>query len=84
MCLSDIARIVEMDKSHTWAIVEDNGTRRRISLAVLVVDGTVCRPGDWVVVHTGLAVERIEHEEAVSVVAVREGLAATTEGRFQP
>jgi hydrogenase expression/formation protein HypC len=51
----------------TSAVVDVGGSHRSVSLAVLVLEDRAPEPGEWVLIHTGLAVEIID-EEAASVL----------------
>lgn len=85
MCLSDVARIVSIDPDDASALVDVDGAESRISLAVLALEGTLPAAGDWVVVHTGLAIECITAGHAASVLAIRRAFATpTTEGSRGP
>jgi hydrogenase assembly chaperone HypC/HupF len=85
MCLSDVARIVRVDPADASAVVDVDGAESRISLAVLALDGALPAAGDWVVVHTGLAVERITADHAATVLATRQAYSLpTTEGSHRP
>jgi hydrogenase expression/formation protein HypC len=57
MCIAYPARVLSTDP----AVADVNGTPRDIVLVAL--DGDVA-PGDWVLVHTGIAVARITEAEA--------------------
>ena len=61
MCLGIPAQIVELvDESAGLAKAEISGVRRSVSVA-LCPEATV---GDWVLVHVGFALERIDEEQA--------------------
>lgn len=63
MCLAIPARVVELcdgDSPGDNAIVELEGVRKVISLAL--VDGVTV--GDYVIVHVGYALNRLDPEEA--------------------
>jgi hydrogenase expression/formation protein HypC len=73
MCLAVPGRVVEKldaDPPFTSALVEFGGVRRRVSLA--------CVPeavqGDYVLVHAGVAISRINAEEAAKVLETLEQL----------
>jgi hydrogenase expression/formation protein HypC len=52
--------------------VEDvDGSVHRISL--LALDGPVPEPGEWLVVHSGYAIDRVDSAEAEAVVAELRG-----------
>jgi hydrogenase expression/formation protein HypC len=59
MCLAIPMRVVEMHDGDQ-ATVDAGGVRKRISLAL--VDGVV--PGDYVIVHVGHALQRLDPDEA--------------------
>lgn len=59
MCLAIPARIVEMPDPEN-AIVDLGGVRKEVSLA-LVEDAAV---GDYVIVHVGYALQKLDPEEA--------------------
>jgi hydrogenase expression/formation protein HypC len=59
MCLAIPARVVSLPHPDA-AIVELSGVRKEVSLAL--VDGVV--PGDYVIVHVGYALTRLDPDEA--------------------
>ena len=59
MCLALPARVVELTADDS-AIVELGGVRKQVSLAL--VEGVVV--GDYVIVHVGFALTRLDPEEA--------------------
>ena len=65
MCLAIPARVVELQGNDT-AIVDLGGVRKDVSL-VLVEDVAV---GDYVIVHVGYALTRLDPEEAEKTLAV--------------
>jgi hydrogenase expression/formation protein HypC len=65
MCLAIPARVVEMPDEDT-AIVDLGGVRKAISLA-LVEDVVV---GDYVIVHVGFALNKLNAEEAEKTLAI--------------
>ena len=69
MCLSEAARVLEVDGDS--AVVDLRGAQRRVPLVALTFAGEVIRPGDWLLVHTGLAVARISPTEAAEVNAIQ-------------
>lgn len=46
------------------AIVDVDGVARRVSLAVLDLEGTSVAPGDWILSHTGLAIRVVNETDA--------------------
>lgn len=65
MCLAIPAR-VEQRLDNDMAIVEMGGVRKEISLAL--VDGV--EEGDYVIVHVGYALNRLDPEEAEKTLAL--------------
>ena len=84
MCVSALHRVVEAVGDS--ATVEDvDGIRHRVSL--LALDGTPPRPGEWLVVHSGYAIERMAEGEAHTVITeLRRGRAivAGSDGQRGP
>lgn len=73
MCLGIPGRIVEVtDPARRVAVVEVGGVRRTISIAFIV---NAEHPpesciGEWVLVHVGFAMSRIDEEEAARTLAL--------------
>jgi hydrogenase expression/formation protein HypC len=68
MCLGIPARLVEItDPAGRLAKVDVNGVQRTISIRLL--DGQPLEPGDWVLVHVGFAMARIDQHEADRTLA---------------
>lgn len=65
MCLAIPARVVEL-AADDHAVVDLGGVRKRISLAL--VDGVVV--GDYVIVHVGYALSRLDPAEAEATLAL--------------
>jgi hydrogenase expression/formation protein HypC len=63
MCLGIPGRIVEfVDPAHQIAKADVSGVRRNINVALLVPDGLDI--GDWVLIHVGFALSKIDEDEA--------------------
>lgn len=70
MCLGIPAQIVEVvDEADQLVRVDISGVRRTVSLALL---GDEAAPGDWVVIHVGFALSKIDEEEARATIALLE------------
>lgn len=65
MCLAIPARVVEMPDEDT-AIVDLGGVRKDVSLA-LIEDVAV---GDYIIVHVGFALNKLDPEEAEKTLAL--------------
>jgi hydrogenase expression/formation protein HypC len=67
VCLAVPARVVEIvDETNQIAKVDIGGVRRNISVALLE-DVNV---GDWVLVHVGFAIQKVDEEEARQTLAI--------------
>ncbi len=67
MCLGIPGEIVEIThRDNKLAMVEVMGVRREVNIACVVDDGHPLEAciGDWVLVHVGFAMSRIDAEEA--------------------
>ena len=63
MCLGIPGQIVEfVDEANDLAKVEVSGVRRTISVALVRPDGITI--GDWVLIHVGFAMSKIDEQEA--------------------
>ena len=69
MCLGIPAQIVELvDADAGLATAEISGVRRSVSVALCPEAGL----GDWVLVHVGFALSRIDEEQARETIALLE------------
>ena len=64
MCLAIPVRVVDIPEPDV-ALIDLGGVRKTISLAL--VDGVV--PGDYVIVHVGYALTRLDPDEAARTLA---------------
>jgi hydrogenase expression/formation protein HypC len=63
MCLGIPGRIVEfVDETGHLAKVDVSGVRRTINVGLVLADGL--EVGDWVLIHVGFALSKIDEEEA--------------------
>lgn len=63
MCLGIPGEVVALvDEEHHLAKVEVAGVRRNVNIGLLVDEGVAV--GDWVLIHVGFAMARIDEEEA--------------------
>ena len=78
MCLAIPARVVQIEAGDE-ALVDLGGVRKRISLAL--VEGVAV--GDYVIVHVGYALTRLDADEAEKTLALmaEAGLTLQTEDR---
>ena len=63
MCLGIPGRIVEfVDETHHLAKAEVSGVKRTINVGLVLPDGLEL--GDWVLIHVGFALSKIDEQEA--------------------
>ena len=80
MCLAVPGQIVDLlDESIGLANVEIAGVRRAVNVGLL--DGAT--PGDWVLVHVGFAISRVDEEEARATLALLEQMGAEYETELE-
>lgn len=71
MCVALPMKIMEVD-ADKHAVVEFDGVRRRISLRLL----PDAAPGDFVLIHAGYAIEKLDEGKAVEQLRLLEELKA--------
>ena len=65
MCLAIPGQVIEVvDEANQIATVDVVGVRRNINVSLLASDGDYARPGDWVLIHVGFALSKIDEQEA--------------------
>ena len=77
MCLGIPGKIVEIiDSEALMAKVDVSGIQRPVNIACIVGDGHPAEScvGDWVLVHVGFAMSRIDEEEAQKTLQILEEL----------
>ena len=80
MCLAVPGQIVEVvDESLGLAKVEIAGVRRKVNVGL--IDASA--PGDWVLVHVGFAIARVDEEEARATLALLEQMGAEYETELE-
>jgi hydrogenase expression/formation protein HypC len=69
MCLGIPGRIVEiLDEDLLLAKAEVGGVRRNINIGLVHYDGERVEVGDWVLIHVGFAMSRLNEAEAHSTL----------------
>jgi hydrogenase expression/formation protein HypC len=75
VCLAIPGCIVDVvDEPNRLARVEIGGVRRTINIGLLDAEGESAGPGDWVLVHVGFAMSRVDEEEARATLELLEGM----------
>ncbi|CAN5700398.1 HypC/HybG/HupF family hydrogenase formation chaperone [soil metagenome] len=69
MCLAIPGQIVEIvDAERSLARVDVAGVRRNVNVGLLPDDGA--KAGDWVLIHVGFALSKVDEEEAHATLAL--------------
>jgi hydrogenase expression/formation protein HypC len=80
MCLGIPGQIVEVvDDTHHIAKAEVSGVRRNVNIGLLTEGEDAVGVGDWVLIHVGFAMSKIDQEEARQTLGFLEALGAPYE-----
>ena len=67
MCLAIPGQVVEIvDEENRLAKVEVAGVRRNVNVGLLDGENGGIAPGDWVLIHVGFAISKVDEDEARS------------------
>jgi len=84
MCLAIPGRVVALvDEVNRIAEVDVAGVRRRVSVGLLDAEGDSARPGDWVLIHVGFAISKVDEREAMATLRLLEGMGAEYEQELE-
>jgi hydrogenase expression/formation protein HypC len=84
MCLAIPGQIVEIvDEPNRLAKVDVAGVRRTINVGLVDDDDSNTGVGDWVLVHVGFAISRIDQEEARATRELLEHMGAEYEQELE-
>jgi hydrogenase expression/formation protein HypC len=82
MCLGLPGQVVELlDEHEHLARVDVSGVGRTINIGLLEDDDVKC--GDWVLIHVGFAMSRVDEEEAVATRRQLERMGADYEAELE-
>jgi len=80
MCLAIPGQIVEVvDQQNRLARVNVAGVQRNVNIGLLDSDGRGAVPGDWVLIHVGFALSKVDEEEAQATLRLLERMGAEYE-----
>jgi hydrogenase expression/formation protein HypC len=83
MCLAIPGQIVEIvDEENRLARIDVAGVRRNVNIGLLDGDGGI-GPGDWVLIHVGFALSKIDEEEALATRQLLEQMGAEYEQELE-
>jgi hydrogenase expression/formation protein HypC len=75
MCLAIPGQLIEfVDEPNRLAKVDVAGVRRTVNVGLLDADDGGAQAGDWVLIHVGFALSKIDEEEAHATLALLRGM----------
>ena len=84
MCLAIPGQVIEMvDEINQIAKVNVVGVRRNINVGLLASVEEPIGPGDWVLIHVGFALSRIDEEEAHATLDLLQRMGADYEQELE-
>ncbi|MGI8863948.1 MAG: HypC/HybG/HupF family hydrogenase formation chaperone [Solirubrobacteraceae bacterium] len=84
MCLAIPGQVIELvDAANQIAKVDVVGVRRNINVSLLMDDGVGAQPGDWVLIHVGFALSKVDEEEAHATLRLLEQMGADYEQELE-
>jgi len=75
MCLAIPGLLIEfVDEPNRLAKVDVAGVRRTVNVGLLDAEDGGAQAGDWVLIHVGFALSKIDEEEAHATLALLRGM----------
>ncbi len=80
MCLAIPGRIVQIvDEQNRLAKVDVAGVQRTVNIGLLDTTGGGAGPGDWVLIHVGFALSKVDEAEAHATLRLLEQMGSEYE-----
>ena len=84
MCLAIPGRILEIvDESNRLAKVDVTGVQRTVNIGLLDGVGTGVEVGDWVLIHVGFALSKVDEEEAAATLSLLQEMGEEYEAELE-
>ena len=84
MCLAIPGRVMEVvDEANRLAKVDVAGVQRNVNVGLLDADGNGVVPGDWVLIHVGFALSKVDEEEAHATLLLLQQLGEAYEQELE-
>jgi hydrogenase expression/formation protein HypC len=84
MCLAIPGQVLEIvDESNRLATVEVAGVKRKVNVGLLDAEGDGAGPGDWVLIHVGFAISKVDEREAEATLRLLEGMGTDYEQELE-
>jgi hydrogenase expression/formation protein HypC len=75
MCLAIPGQIIEVvDEHNRLAKVDVAGVQRNVNIGLLDAEGDSADIGDWVLIHVGFAISKVDEAEAIATRKLLEGM----------
>ena len=75
MCLAIPGQVIEfVDDDNRLAKVDVAGVRRNVNVSLLDDEDGGAQPGDWVLIHVGFALSKVDEEEAQATLSLLRGM----------
>ncbi len=84
MCLAIPGRIIGVvDDANRLAQVDVAGVKRTVNIGLLDDGNGGASPGDWVLIHVGFALSKVDEEEALATRKLLEAMGADYEQELE-
>jgi hydrogenase expression/formation protein HypC len=84
MCLAIPGQVIEfVDEANRLARVDVAGVVRTVNVGLLDRDGEAAVPGEWVLIHVGFALSKVDEEEAAATLRILQGMGADYEQELE-
>jgi hydrogenase expression/formation protein HypC len=84
MCLAIPGQVIEfVDEPNRLARVDVAGVVRTVNVGLLDRDGDAAEPGDWVLIHVGFALSKVDEDEAAATLRMLQGMGADYEQELE-
>jgi hydrogenase expression/formation protein HypC len=84
MCLAIPGQVIEfVDEPNRLARVDVAGVVRTVNVGLLDRDGDAAAPGDWVLIHVGFALSKVDEDEAAATLRLLQGMGADYEQELE-
>jgi hydrogenase expression/formation protein HypC len=75
VCLAIPGQVIEfVDEDNRLAKVDVAGVRRTVNVGLLDAEDGGARPGDWVLIHVGFALSKVDEDEAHATLELLRGM----------
>jgi hydrogenase expression/formation protein HypC len=84
VCLAIPGQVIEVvDDANRLAKVDVAGVQRTVNIGLLDGGDGGARPGDWVLIHVGFALSKVDEEEALATRRLLEAMGADYEQELE-